>query len=554
MAGTLAVFEAARQRRSPSAERAASAPFMRWSSSPGRHHSIIRWSSVGASIETSVSVDPEQVEGRRDVEVGGCLEGSDEGRLRLVVGDLGSHAGDLGVAGLGVLVDRRVVQGQAPVRAADRRSCASRACCRARSRPPRTTAPSRSPAASRPPAAWPPWPGRSGRSAPARGPPARARLRSKSPQVDMANSVDRMRIGMLTGGGDCPGLNAVMRAVVRKGERTYGDEVLGFLDGWRGVMDGRPSPSTSRPCAASLPRGGTLIGSSRTNPFNVEGGADAGHGHARSFGIDALIAIGGDDTLGVAERLHGLGVAVVGVPKTIDNDLSGTEMTFGFDTAVQIATDAIDRLHTTGRVAPPRDGRRGHGSPRRPHRHVVGHGRRGGDDPDPRGALRHRPGVRCARPPPHRSAATRRSWWWPRGPCRPRGPRHSCPTRPTSSATRGWAAPASGWPTRSSAAPGSRPAPRCSATCSGAARPPPSTACWPPASASPPSTRCTTAPSARWWRLQRRPDRAGAAGRGRRLAQAGRPRAVPRRGRGVLRGMSKRPAGRAGQSGTPAER
>ncbi len=163
----------------------------------------------------------------------------------------------------------------------------------------------------------------------------------------MANSVDRMRIGMLTGGGDCPGLNAVMRAVVRKGERTYGDEVLGFVDGWRGVMDGAVRPLDVEALRGSLPRGGTLIGSSRTNPFTVEGGADQVMASLDSFGIEALIAIGGDDTLGVAERLHGLGVAVVGVPKTIDNDLNGTELTFGFDTAVQIATDAIDRLHTT---------------------------------------------------------------------------------------------------------------------------------------------------------------------------------------------------------------
>jgi len=152
---------------------------------------------------------------------------------------------------------------------------------------------------------------------------------------------------MLTGGGDCPGLNAVMRAVVRKGERTYGDELLGFLDGWRGVIDGVTRPLDVEALRGTLPRGGTVLGSSRTNPFNIDGGVDACRETLDRLGIDALIAIGGEDTLGVADKLHQLGVAVVGVPKTIDNDLSGTELTFGFDTAVQIAVEAIDRLHTT---------------------------------------------------------------------------------------------------------------------------------------------------------------------------------------------------------------
>jgi 6-phosphofructokinase 1 len=152
---------------------------------------------------------------------------------------------------------------------------------------------------------------------------------------------------MLTGGGDCPGLNAVLRAVVRKGERSYGDTFLGFLDGWRGVVDGDVRPLDVEALRGSLPRGGTLIGSSRTNPFKMDGGAEAVVATLTGLGVDALVAIGGDDTLGVAERLHADGLAVVGVPKTIDNDLSATEVTFGFDTAVQIATDAIDRLHTT---------------------------------------------------------------------------------------------------------------------------------------------------------------------------------------------------------------
>jgi len=156
-----------------------------------------------------------------------------------------------------------------------------------------------------------------------------------------------MRIGMLTGGGDCPGLNAVMRAVVRKGERTHGDEVIGFLDGWRGVIEGDTVPLDVEALRATLPRGGTIIGSSRTNPFKVDDGAARATATLERLGIDALVAIGGDDTLGVAQRLFEQGVHVVGVPKTIDNDLSATEMTFGFDTAVQIATEAIDRLQTT---------------------------------------------------------------------------------------------------------------------------------------------------------------------------------------------------------------
>jgi len=156
-----------------------------------------------------------------------------------------------------------------------------------------------------------------------------------------------MRVAMLTGGGDCPGLNAVMRAVVRKGEREFGDELVGFVDGWRGVIDGDTVAMSVDTMRGSLPRGGTVLGSSRTNPFNVDGGVDRCLASLDRLGIDALIAIGGDDTLGVADKLAAQGVPAIGVPKTIDNDLSATEMTFGFDTAVQIATDAIDRLHTT---------------------------------------------------------------------------------------------------------------------------------------------------------------------------------------------------------------
>jgi 6-phosphofructokinase 1 len=156
-----------------------------------------------------------------------------------------------------------------------------------------------------------------------------------------------MRVAMLTGGGDCPGLNAVMRAVARKGERVYGDELVGFLDGWKGVIEGRTVPLGIEQLRGTLPRGGTIIGSSRTNPYKVDGGPEQVKASLAEHRIDALVAIGGEDTLGVAHRLAEEGVRVVGVPKTIDNDLSATELTFGFDTAVQICVDAIDRLHTT---------------------------------------------------------------------------------------------------------------------------------------------------------------------------------------------------------------
>jgi phosphofructokinase-like protein len=156
-----------------------------------------------------------------------------------------------------------------------------------------------------------------------------------------------MRVGVLTGGGDCPGLNAVIRAVVRKGEQVHGDELLGFLDGWRGVIEDRHIRLDIERCRGILPRGGTILGTSRTNPYKVDGGVTAALATMSKLGLDALIAIGGEDTLGVAHKLSGEGVQVVGVPKTIDNDLSATEVTFGFHTAVQIATEAIDRLHTT---------------------------------------------------------------------------------------------------------------------------------------------------------------------------------------------------------------
>ncbi len=156
-----------------------------------------------------------------------------------------------------------------------------------------------------------------------------------------------MRIGVLTGGGDCPGLNAVIRAVVRKGVAEYGHEFVGFRDGWRGPLEGDVVELGIPQVRGILPRGGTILGSSRTNPFKIEGGVERITENLGKLEIDALIAIGGEDTLGVATRLQESGVQVVGVPKTIDNDLNATDYTFGFDTAVNIATEAIDRLHTT---------------------------------------------------------------------------------------------------------------------------------------------------------------------------------------------------------------
>jgi ATP-dependent phosphofructokinase / diphosphate-dependent phosphofructokinase len=157
-----------------------------------------------------------------------------------------------------------------------------------------------------------------------------------------------MRIGLLTGGGDCPGLNAVIRAVVRKGVGAGGHEFVGYRDGWRGALEDDFRPLGVAEVRGILPRGGTILGSSRTNPFAVDGGPQRLVANLAAGGVDALIAIGGEDTLGAASRLHAEhGLQVVGVPKTIDNDLSATDYTFGFDTAVNIATEAIDRLHTT---------------------------------------------------------------------------------------------------------------------------------------------------------------------------------------------------------------
>src|SRR5215467_14844980 len=156
-----------------------------------------------------------------------------------------------------------------------------------------------------------------------------------------------MKIGILTGGGDCPGLNAVIRAIVRKGVFYYNDEFVGFLEGWRGVLENLMRPLDLDAVAGILPRGGTILRTSRTNPAAKERGLERCMENIKNQGLEALIAIGGDDTQSVSEKLFELGVKLVGVPKTIDNDLSGTDFCFGFDTAVSIATEAIDRVHTT---------------------------------------------------------------------------------------------------------------------------------------------------------------------------------------------------------------
>lgn len=157
-----------------------------------------------------------------------------------------------------------------------------------------------------------------------------------------------MRVGLLTGGGDCPGLNAVIRAVVRKGEMVYGDQIIGFLDAWDGVMDNQTMSLDVRSMRGMLPKGGTLLGTRRGSPYDRADGLDKIVAGFQRHALDALIVVGGNGTLTVACNLHrDLGLPIVGVPKTIDNDVVGTDTTFGFNTAVQIATDAIDRLHTT---------------------------------------------------------------------------------------------------------------------------------------------------------------------------------------------------------------
>jgi phosphofructokinase-like protein len=156
-----------------------------------------------------------------------------------------------------------------------------------------------------------------------------------------------MKVGILSGGGDAPGINAVIRAVVRKGIQHHGYEIVGIRDGWRGLLEGRFLPLDLKAASGILPRGGSILGTSRTNPFKHKRGAEKILKNAKKAGIAAVVVIGGEDTLGVAYKMSELGLKCVGVPKTIDNDLAGTDYTFGFHTAVAIATEALDKLHTT---------------------------------------------------------------------------------------------------------------------------------------------------------------------------------------------------------------
>ncbi|MBI3399453.1 MAG: 6-phosphofructokinase [Deltaproteobacteria bacterium] len=155
-----------------------------------------------------------------------------------------------------------------------------------------------------------------------------------------------MKIGILTGGGDCPGLNAVIRAVVKKAA-YYNYEVIGIKDGWKGLIEVNTVPLDTQVVSGILPRGGTVLGTSRTNPFKSPDTSEKVVNNIKKLGLDVLIAVGGDDTLGVAAKLFEQGIKTIGVPKTIDNDLFGTDFTFGFDTAISIVTEALDRLHTT---------------------------------------------------------------------------------------------------------------------------------------------------------------------------------------------------------------
>ena len=309
-----------------------------------------------------------------------------------------------------------------------------------------------------------------------------------------------MRVGVLTGGGDCPGLNAVIRALVRRGTPEFGFEFVGFRDGWRGPLEGDTVPLDVQAVRGILPRGGTILGSSRTNPLAASASAGGRSGVERikdnlaALGVDALVAIGGEDTLGAATRLYEAGVQVVGVPKTIDNDLGATDYTFGFDTAVNIAMEAIDRLHTTAESH---------------HRalicEVMGRhagwialhaGLAGGANviliPEKPFSMEkvcayveHRFQDRYAPIIVVAEGAT------------PRTTKSRCLTSGwTRSDTCGWAASATCWRARSRSAPARKPGARCSATSSAAARRRPSTGCSRPGSASMPSAPCTTGRSA----------------------------------------------------------
>ena len=266
-----------------------------------------------------------------------------------------------------------------------------------------------------------------------------------------------MRIGVLTSGGDCPGLNAVIRGVVRKVERVHGGVVVGFRDAWRGVLDDVYEIVDVNRCRGILPRGGTILGTSRTQPYEFPDGVETVKATMARHDLEGFIVIGGEGSLGAARDLYKDGVPCIGVPKTIDNDIAGTDVTFGFDTAVHVASAAIDRLHTTAEA----------------HdrvivvevmgRHVghiatwAGNRRRGDDDADSRGSVRHRRGLRRARTSSRRhelrlDRGGRRGRDAGRG--HARAPRvRGRPVRPP--AARRHLEPV--WPPRSRAGPGSRP-------------------------------------------------------------------------------------------------
>ena len=309
-----------------------------------------------------------------------------------------------------------------------------------------------------------------------------------------------MKIGILTGGGDCPGLNAVIRAIVRKGIFHHNDQFVGFLEGWRGVLENNTRPLDLEAVKGILPQGGTILRTSRTNPSKKENGLERCIENLKKNGIEALIALGGDDTQSVSLKLFDRGVKVVAVPKTIDNDLTGTDLCFGFDTAVSIATEAIDRVHTTAEA----------------HNRVIVvevmgreagwialySGVAGGADvilipeqpfdiqeiadtikaaPRSRTLLQH-----------HRGGGRRQTG--------DANSRHASAERQMNLGTCGWAESATRWPRKSSPAPALRHAPWSLATSSAAARQRLLIACWPPATALAPLTWCIRANSAAWWR------------------------------------------------------
>ena len=308
-----------------------------------------------------------------------------------------------------------------------------------------------------------------------------------------------MRIGVLTGGGDCPGLNAVIRAVVRKGVEIYGHEFVGFRDGWRGPLEGLTKPLGVAEVRGILPRGGTILGSSRTNPFKIDGGVEKIKANLAELGIDALVAIGGEDTLGVATKLHELGVQR---RRRTEDDRQRPRR---------------DRLHVRlrhrgqhrdggdrpaahhGRVAPPHARRRGHGPARRLDR--AARRPRRWRERDPAAGAQFDVDQVAAYVEKRFQHAVRADRRGRRGRAAARRPDGRCTTRSsTRSATSASAASASGWPSSSRRRPARKPARSCSATSSAAARRPRSTGCSRPGSACTRSTRCTTATSARWSR------------------------------------------------------